>query len=169
MLTKLTLNPEEMRRLNYERYHYPCPIVQKRLHAVYIKATTQLSNEMVALAVGSHRNKVSLWIKTYQSEGIESLMRTGYGTNEGELEQHSDIHLLFLPPYSPNLNIIERLWKFTKKKILYAEYYDSPHKFHTAIKSFFDNINQNNNSELKKLLTLKFQFFDENIAPFYAE
>ena len=26
------------------------------------------------------------------------------------------IHLLFLPPYSPNLNIIERLWKFTKKK-----------------------------------------------------
>jgi len=30
------------------------------------------------------------------------------------------IHLLFLPPYSPNLNIIERLWKFTKKQILNA-------------------------------------------------
>jgi len=30
-----------------------------------------------------------------------------------------DIHLLFLPPYSPNLNLIERLWKFTKKKSLY--------------------------------------------------
>lgn len=351
MLTKLTLNPEDLRRLNYERYHYPCPIVQKRLHAIYIKATTQLSNEMVALAVGSHRNKVSQWIKTYQSGGIEALMRTGYGTNEGELEQHCDklkeaftkqpprsiaeavlkieeitsikrsptrvwaflkrnhfrflktghipakanteiqqqwveetlkpvikaaqdgqvhllfmdaahfvlqpflcclwclsrvfikasagrnrinvlgavnaitkdvitytnttyicanclitffkqlkekyndkpiaivldnaryqhcflvktfakslgIHLLFLPPYSPNLNIIERLWKFTKKKILYAQYYDSPHKFHTAIKCFFNNINQNNNCELQKLLTLKFQFFDENIAPFHAE
>ncbi|MEJ7679692.1 MAG: IS630 family transposase [Segetibacter sp.] len=28
------------------------------------------------------------------------------------------IHLLFLPPYSPNLNIIERLWKFTKRKFV---------------------------------------------------
>ena len=37
-----------------------------------------------------------------------------------------NIKLLFLPPYSPNLNIIERLWKFTKKKILYAKYYDTP-------------------------------------------
>ena len=28
-----------------------------------------------------------------------------------------DINTLFLPPYSPNLNLIERLWKFTKKKV----------------------------------------------------
>lgn len=34
-----------------------------------------------------------------------------------------NITLLFSPSYSPNLNIIERLWKFTKKKILYAKYY----------------------------------------------
>ena len=37
-----------------------------------------------------------------------------------------NITLLFLPPYSPNLNIIERLWKFTKKTILYAKYYETP-------------------------------------------
>jgi len=36
-----------------------------------------------------------------------------------------DITLLFLPSYSPNLNIIERLWKFTKKEVLYAKYYDT--------------------------------------------
>ena len=43
------------------------------------------------------------------------------------------IHLLFLPPYSPNLNISERLWKFTKKETLNAYYYDSPTLFHQAI------------------------------------
>ena len=80
-----------------------------------------------------------------------------------------DIELLFLPPYSPNLNIIERLWKFTKKQILHARYYDEPEKFHTAIKSFFKNINKRFNDNLKSLLTLKFQFFDHNIAPFYAQ
>ncbi len=70
------------------------------------------------------------------------------------------IHLLFLSPYSPNLNIIKRLWKFTKKKILYAKYYNNPKGFHEAIQNFFKNISENFQSELKTLLTLKFQFFD---------
>ena len=35
------------------------------------------------------------------------------------------IDLLFLPPYSPNLNLIERLWKFTKKQCLYNRYYET--------------------------------------------
>jgi transposase len=74
------------------------------------------------------------------------------------------IRLLFLPPYSPNLNIIERLWKFAKKKILYAKYYNKPAAFHQAIRDFFNNINQQYHAELKSLLTLKFQFFD-NIHP----
>ena len=32
--------------------------------------------------------------------------------------QSLGIELLFLPSYSPNLNLIERLWKFVKKKAL---------------------------------------------------
>jgi transposase len=70
------------------------------------------------------------------------------------------ITLLFLPPYSPNLNIIERLWKFTKKNILYARYYDKPKQFHAAIENFFSEIHKKYKKELQSLLTLKFQFFD---------
>ncbi len=78
------------------------------------------------------------------------------------------IHLLFLPPYSPNLNIIERLWKFSKKEILNARYYHQPAKFHNAITQFFHNINQTHNLELHKLMALNFQFFDKNIAHSHA-
>jgi transposase len=78
------------------------------------------------------------------------------------------IHLLFLPPYSPNLNIIERLWKFTKKEILYAKYYDKPKLFHQAIQNFFEGINQNYKPQLSKLLTLKFQFFDDKNSLIYS-
>lgn len=74
------------------------------------------------------------------------------------------IELLFLPPYSPNLNIIERLWKFTKKKILYGKYYETPLKFHDAIKSFFDTVSKKHEVELKNLLTLNFQLFDKDNA-----
>ena len=35
------------------------------------------------------------------------------------------ISILFLPPYSPNLNLIERLWKFVKKKCLYNRYHET--------------------------------------------
>jgi hypothetical protein len=79
------------------------------------------------------------------------------------------ITLVFLPAYSPNLNIIERLWKFTKKKVLYGKYYDSPAKFHKAITEFFNTkINESHKHELKTLLTLKFQFFDKENALNYA-
>jgi transposase len=77
-----------------------------------------------------------------------------------EYAKQLNISLLFLPSYSPNLNIIEWLWKFTKKTILYAKYYESPAKFHEAITGFFQTINQKYNAELVKLLTLNFQFFE---------
>ena len=74
---------------------------------------------------------------------------------------------MFLPSYSPNLNIIERLWKFTKKTILYAKYYESPAKFHQAITGFFQTVNQKYNADLKNLLTLNFQFFQNKTAEIY--
>jgi len=342
----INLNETEIQRLNYERYHYPCATVQKRIHAVYIKATMIMSNEMIGTLVDLHRDSVGDWVRRYQQGGLEALYQFNYGTNESAMENHADsilksfteqppmntseakariedmtginrspsqvqafmkrqglrylqtghipckadaekqrvwvkatlepaiaesqngechllfmdaahfilqpficalwcvarlfikasagrnrinvlgtvnaitkevftlsnttfisaetivdflkqlkahygdlplkivldnaryqhcklvenaanqlgITLLFLPPYSPNLNIIERLWKFTKKKILYAKYYESPAKFHGAIINFFQTINSNYHTDLKSLLTLKFQYF-QNILP----
>jgi len=72
-----------------------------------------------------------------------------------------NIHLLFLPPYSPNLNIIERLWKFVKKKALYAKYYPSFEEFKNAILLTLNKANKHlpYQLELKSLLNLKFQLF----------
>ncbi|MCL4727953.1 MAG: transposase, partial [Candidatus Kuenenia stuttgartiensis] len=52
------------------------------------------------------------------------------------------IKIKFLPSYSPNLNLIERLWKFFCKKILYNKYYDTYGKFKNKCLSFFKNINE---------------------------
>jgi transposase len=73
------------------------------------------------------------------------------------------ITLVFLPSYSPNLNLIERLWKFVKKKVLYAQYYDTVEKFHQAIRSAMCRVNSDAQwrSELKTLLTPKFQTFEQ--------
>lgn len=345
----IKISNAEIQRLNYERYYYPCPTVQKRIHAVYIKAITEMSNTMIGVLVDLHRDSVDDWIMRYEQGGFEALCQFNYGTNKSALENHSEsllqsftqqppmtaneakarieeqtgisrspsqvrafmkrhkmrylqtghipakadtekqkewvktkldpaikeaqegkcqllfmdaahfilqpficalwcvarlfikasagrnrinvlgavnaitkeiitlsnttyitaetiidflkklrehygdiplkivldnaryqhcnlveavakqlnIDLLFLPSYSPNLNIIERLWKFTKKKVLYAKYYESPIKFHTAINGFFQTVNQKYTVDLKSLLTLKFQFFENKPAEIY--
>ena len=52
------------------------------------------------------------------------------------------IKLKFLPPYSPNLNFIERLWKFMKKYIIGVTYREKFKEFEYDIHQFFDNFNQ---------------------------
>jgi transposase len=81
-----------------------------------------------------------------------------------ELAESLDMELLFLPAYSPNLNIIERLWKFTKKQILYGQYYDSAQKFQEVIRTFFEEVSTKYAADLNELLTLKFQFFENSNA-----
>ena len=70
----------------------------------------------------------------------------------------SKIKLKFLPPYSPNLNLIERLWKHFKKIILYNKYYESFNEFELACKTFFKNIKMHKN-EISSLLRDNFQLF----------
>lgn len=69
------------------------------------------------------------------------------------------IKLHFLPSYSPNLNLIERLWKFFKKKIMNNKYYEKIGDFRTAIKDFFKNIEEHK-EELKKLMNENFHIFE---------
>lgn len=339
---QLRVSEADLERLRYERFTYPQVMVQKRLHAVYIKATTSLSNLSIGRLVDLHANTVGHWVRVYKIYGYEALLSSSYGTNRSQLEEHSHslltsfdnqpphsareagarirelcglvrseqqvrsflhrhglrfiktghvpakcngqaqqqwvekeltpwiraarqgkvhllfldaahfmlqpfvcclwcvvrlfvraasgrnrinvlgavdaiskkvvtminttylnadvlilflrrlkrrfsrkpivivldnvryqhcqvvkeaaaslgIRLLFLPPYSPNLNIIERLWRFAKKKILYGRYYDSADKFHGAVRAFFADINKKHHQALHSLLTLNFQFFN---------
>ena len=75
------------------------------------------------------------------------------------------IHLLFLPPYSPNLNLIERLWKFVKKEVLYSKYYEKFPAFQQAILSCLDKTQTEYRKEIASLMTLRFQSLQG--VPFY--
>jgi transposase len=347
-MLQINLSETEIQKLKYERYSYPCPIIQKRIHAVYFK-TFGMSNKEIGKLTGLNREIVGDLIRAYLAGGFEALCQLNYGTNKSELENYAEsillsftqrppmttneakarieemtgisrsptqvrsfmkrhglrylrtghipakadtekqqqwvkeklapaikeaqngechllfmdavhfilqpficglwckfrlfikasagrnrinvlgvvnaitkeilslnntsyitaetivaffkqikehygalplkivldnaryqhctfveeaakslnITLLFLPSYSPNLNIIERLWKFTKKKILYAKYYDTPLKFHLSITDFFQTVNQKYKDDLKKLLTLNFQSFQNQNAIIY--
>ena len=67
----------------------------------------------------------------------------------------SKVKLLFLPPYSPNLNLIERFWKYFKKQILYNHYYPTFDEFKAACVNFFRNT-RNHRKQLRTLLRERF-------------
>jgi transposase len=69
------------------------------------------------------------------------------------------IELGFLPPYSPNLNLIERLWKFVKKQCLYSMYYADFTACKTAIVQCLAQTQTTHRTALDSLLTLRFQLF----------
>ncbi|NOY73961.1 MAG: IS630 family transposase [Gammaproteobacteria bacterium] len=58
------------------------------------------------------------------------------------LKDYPRIRMAFLPSYSPNLNLIERLWRFFKKKVLYNRYHENIKMFRKACINFFKNIHQ---------------------------
>ena len=79
------------------------------------------------------------------------------------LAEQLGITLLFLPSYSPNLNLIERLWKFTKRRALYGRYHPTFTDFRTAIEQTLADIPTTHADDLATLMTLNFQQF-ENVS-----
>lgn len=69
------------------------------------------------------------------------------------------IEVHYLPPRCPHLNVIERLWKFLRKKALSNRYYPSYSSFSEAIKQFLSRLHRYK-SELSTLLTDDFQIIN---------
>lgn len=70
------------------------------------------------------------------------------------------IELLFLPSYSPNLNLIERLWKFVKKDALNSRHHTNYADFHARIDQCLNELSSKHKAAITTLLTPKFQTFE---------
>jgi transposase len=70
------------------------------------------------------------------------------------------IELLYLPSYSPNLNLIERLWRFVKRAALYGRYHATFADFQAAIRDTLSQVSTKHKDKLASLMTLNFQVFD---------
>ncbi len=73
------------------------------------------------------------------------------------------IELLYLPVASPNLNIIERLWKFLKKTFVANKIFESLNELEKHLKTSLSTLKNKHKKNLKSILTLNFQYFDGTV------
>ena len=66
-----------------------------------------------------------------------------------------NIDLIYLPPYSPNLNLIERLWRYFKKEVMKNKYYADYKSFEIAVETFFTQF-EDRRKDLISLMNFKF-------------
>ena len=98
-----------------------------------------------------HRKAKTIYViadnaRYYRSRDVKTYLET------------SRIKLIFLPAYSPNLNLIERLWKHFRKVVMHNRYYQSFADFTEAAEAFFLNIKEHRNA-IRSLLTENFHLF----------
>lgn len=82
------------------------------------------------------------------------------------LADNPRIVLHFLPPYSPNLNIIERLWHILKKEVVYNKFYQLFSDFKSAVNNFFKNKIWME-KEFENMLTDNFQIIKPDFSGSY--
>lgn len=76
------------------------------------------------------------------------------------LAKELSIDLVYTPPYSPNLNLIERLWRFTKSK-LRVKYYSDFTTFKDAIDAIIRDTGSIYKDNISRLIGEKIQLFDD--------
>lgn len=118
----------------------------------------QSTKELYQEALERHPHAAAIYI-------ISDNARYYHNKELREWTEGTRIKQIFLPPYSPNLNLIERLWKFLRKKVINTGFYRTKEMFRKAIKDFFTNIGRYK-EELESLLTLNFRLANSQSISF---
>jgi transposase len=157
----------------FVRYFIPTPSGRKRFNV--LGAVDALTKEIILVV-----NETTVTAETvcqllsklaeHVSEGALTVVLDNARYQKCQLVQAYaaalGIELLYLPSFSPHLNLIERLWRFVRKECLYSHYYATYGEFRAALESFLTSAHQERRSELETLLAWNFQSFrDVQILP----
>ncbi len=88
MTIQLTFTPEVQKELNYERYHHPVPMVQRRMEVLWLKSHG-LPHEQIARLAGLSENTIRDYFLLYQAGGLDKLKEVNLYRPTSELAAHS--------------------------------------------------------------------------------
>jgi transposase len=120
-MIRLSFSEEDVKELDFQRYHHPHPRVQKKMEVLLLKAKG-LSTAQIAHCVGSCQNTVRRSLREYERGGIEELKQVRFRQPESELQAHQSTleeHFREHPPTSIGqaANTIEQLTGIRRSEV----------------------------------------------------
>jgi len=149
---------------SFTRLFLPAPAGRKRFNVW--AALNAITHELITVTNDTYINAHSvcdlLWQMAFLSleKPVTLVLDNARYQKCALVQEWADalhIELLYLPAYSPNLNLIERLWKFVKKQCLYSKYYAEFDDMKKAITTCLSQTDTKYKDPLDSLLTLRFQ------------
>lgn len=138
-----------------QRYNVLGALDSHSKEVVTVRTTENINAESVCRLIDSIR-------ESHPEQAVTLVMDNARYQRCKKVVEHAAecaVELLFLPPYSPNLNLIERLWKHLKKRSLKNRHFKCFETFRSAIDGYLDALGTTHKEQLESLLTLKFQSF----------
>lgn len=148
-----TVSGRERVNLNAALNAYdPTQVLVDETDCVNAQSTRRLYEKLLA----AHPDKARIYVVCDNA---------GYYKNKELREWLADKPLVqvFLPPYAPNLNLIERFWKFLRQKIINPCFYRTKGEFRTAVLGFFNRLSEFG-PELASLLTRNFHVIHPQVT-----
>jgi len=155
------------------RLFIQAPSGRQRLNV--LGALNAITHQLITLSSDSYINAQSLCMLLHKLAALNLALPVTLFLDNARyqkcalvqrLAERLNIELSYLPPYSPNLNLIERLWRFVKKQSLYSKYYPDFPAFKAAIIATLDELPTTHKPALDSLLTLRFQtFYNPQFVP----
>jgi transposase len=87
MTIQLEFTPEIQESLNYERYHHPVPLVQRRMEVLWLKSHN-LPHALIATLAGVSENTMREYFRLYAEGGLDKLKEVNFYRPESELQAH---------------------------------------------------------------------------------
>jgi len=149
----LTVSGRERVNLNAALNAYaPTQVLLDETSCVNAQSTQRLYEQLLA----AHPDKTRIYVicdnaRYYKNKELRAWLAD------------KPICQVFLPPYSPNLNLIERFWKYLRQKIINTTFYRTKGQFRTAVLDFFTRLPEFG-PDLASLLTRRFHILDSQLT-----
>ena len=149
----LTVSGRERVNLNAALNAYdPTQVLLDETSCVNAQSTRRFYEQLLA----AHPDKARIYVscdnaRYYQNKELRAWLAD------------KPIYQVFLLPYSPNLNLIERFWNYLRQKIINSTFYRPNGQFRTAVLNFFDRLPEFG-QDLASLLTRKFHILDAQLT-----
>jgi transposase len=150
----------------FVRYFIPTPAGRQRFNV--LGAVDALTKEIITVVNETTVNAETVCqllskLAVHVSEGAITVVLDNARYQKCAVVQNYaaalGMELLYLPSFSPHLNLIERLWRFVRKECLYSHYYATFPEFRLALETCLTSAHREHRIELETLLAWNFQSF----------